>query len=99
TAPAIAELQVGREDAGAAVERHFDVLRVDVEDPVGEGVDELHGVDLLPQEVTRVEVEAEGGVMADRLEGPLCRVQVEGDLARVHLEGEFHALRLEDVED
>ena len=52
----------GREVADA-------VFDVDVEDAVGEGVEQLDGVDALGDEVAGVEVDAEGGVVVDGGEG------------------------------
>src|SRR5690606_18515966 len=95
----IAKGQVRRQDARPPVERHLDVFGVHVEDPVREGVDELHGVDALPEEVAGVEVKAEGRVVAHGLKGPLCRVEVKGDFGGVHLEGKLDAFFLKDVED
>ena len=57
------------------------------------------GVDHLPVQVAGVEVEAELGPVADRLQGALGGVDVEGDLGRVDLQRELDAALLEDVED
>ena len=88
-----------RKDAAAAVERHDRVLHVDVVDAVGECADELDRIDPLPDQVARVEVEAELLAVVQRLQRPLGRVQIEGDLRRMHLQGELHAALAEHVED
>ena len=72
---------------------------MDVVDAIGEGVDELSRIDALPQEVARVEVEAESRVVADRFEGQLAGVEIERDFRRMDLERELHAAFLEDVQD
>ena len=72
---------------------------MDVVDPVGELAREGGGVEELVLEVARVEVDPEGLVVADRVEGLARRDEVVGDLGRVHLEPEAHPLRFEDVHD
>ena len=74
------------QDARPAVERPGRVLDVHVIDPIRESPDELDGVDHLPEEVARVEVEPELRAVVDRLQGPLGRVDIKGDLGRVNLQ-------------
>src|SRR3954462_12082943 len=68
-APRVGPRQVGAEAAVAAVEALLRVLAVDVVDPVGEVEDEPDRVEVLPHEVRRVPVEAEGRAVAQRVEG------------------------------
>src|SRR5690606_21208442 len=73
-AAGVADGRVAAEDTGLAVAAappH--VLQVDVDDAVGEAADEANVVDAMVGEVRGVVVEAEGGVAADGLYGPLCR--------------------------
>ena len=86
-------------DAAAAVERHDRVLHVDVVDAVGERADELDRIDALPDQVARIEIEAELLAVVQRIERPLGRVQVEGDFRRMHLQGKLHAALAEHVEN
>src|SRR5713226_348175 len=74
------------------------VLRVRVEDPLAESLDEDDRVDHLPDQVARVEVEAPV-VAAEPLDRLLRRVDVVGDLRRVHLVREADAELGELVED
>ncbi len=83
--------------AVAEVELHG--LAGDVVDPVGELEDEGHRVEVLPDEVRRVPVEAERLAVADRLEGAPRGPVVVRDLGRVHLVREADAHLVEDVED
>ena len=98
-APDVAEGQERAEEAGPAVEGHGHVLHVDVVDAVGEIADEQVRLDALPDEVARVEVEAQGQPAVEGVEQAPGRVEVEGDLGRVDLEGELDALLVELVED
>src|SRR5688572_2674878 len=98
-AAAVAEVEVGGEDAVAAVDEDLGVLDVAVVDAVGELVDELGRIDELPDQVGRVEVEAELLAAADGLDRPGGGVEVVGDLGRVHLEREAHTVLAELVED
>ena len=88
-----------RQDAAAAVERDDRVLDVDVVDAVGELADELDRIDALPQQMARVEVEAELLAVAERVERPSGGDDVERDLGRMHFEREPHAALAEHVED
>src|SRR6202042_2133474 len=56
-------------------------------------------VEVLPDEVARVEVEAEALPVADRVEGASGGPVVVGDLTRVDLVGEAHPHLVEDVDD
>src|SRR5690606_14586392 len=67
----VAEVEVARKDARAAVELDDGVLHVDVVDAVAEAADELDRIDALPEQVARVEVEAELLAAAERLDRPL----------------------------
>src|SRR5918911_3319519 len=75
------------------------VLDVDVVDAVGEGLEEQHGVDELVVEMAGIEVDPEGGAVADRRERLLRRDDVVGNLRRMDLQAEAHALLVEDVDD
>ena len=90
---------VRAEHAVAPVEVGDRLLHVHVEDVLGEVEHERDVVQLLPDEVRRVEVEPEALAVADRLEGVLGGPVVVRDLGRVHLEREAHADLFEDVED
>ena len=74
-APQVAERQVRAEDAGLAVERHGRVLHVDMVDPVGELADEQVRLHALPDEMARIEVEAQRRPAFEFLEKPVapCR--------------------------
>src|SRR5262249_21534718 len=98
-APGVAEVEVRAEDTRPAVEGRGRVLDVDVIDAVGAITDELDGIDHLPLEVARVEVEPELRATVQGVEGALGRIDVEGDLGRVDLQGEADAALLEHVED
>jgi hypothetical protein len=65
----------------AAVELLDGLLAVDVLDAFPEVVEEADRVEVLPDEVARVEVEPEGRSVADRVEGTLGGPVVVGDLA------------------
>src|SRR5690606_11255327 len=95
----VAEVEMARQDAAAAVERDDRVLDVDVVDAVRELADELDGIDPLPNEMARIEIEAEFLAVADRIEGAAGGVDVEGEFGRVDFEGEADAAFGEDVED
>src|SRR5947209_3595963 len=95
----IAEVEVRAEDAGAAVEIARGVLDVHVIDAVGEALDEEHGIDELVVEMAGVEVDPEGGAVADGLERLLRGDDVVGDLRRMDLQAEAHALLVEHVHD
>src|SRR3712207_9450373 len=60
------EVQVGAEDASAAVEPLLRVLYVEVVDPVGELLDKRRRIEELVGEVARVEVDAEPLAVAYR---------------------------------
>src|SRR5690606_17108416 len=98
-AAGVAPGQVGAEAAVAAVQALACLLAVDVVDAVAEVPQEADRVEVLPHEVGRVEVEAEGRPVADGFEGADGGPVVVGDLAGVHLVGEAHAFGVEDVED
>src|SRR5205823_14024143 len=70
-AAGIAERQVRAEDAGAAVEADGAVLHVHVEDPLREVADEQVRLHSLPLQVAGIEIEAEGGPVAEGLEQTL----------------------------
>src|SRR5947207_9444889 len=74
------------------------VLRMRLEDPLAELLDEDERVEHLPDQVARVEVEAPV-VAVEPLDRLLGRVDVVGDLRRVHLVREADAELLELVED
>ena len=95
----LVEIDVTTEDSGVMAEIPGDVLHVDVEDAVGEFVDELGVIDALVTEVGGVVVEPEGGMVIDGLEGALCGADVEGDLSRMDFEGILDAELLILVED
>ena len=99
TAAGVAEGEVAGEAGVAAVEVADAVFDVDVEDAVGEGVDELNGIDALGDEVAGVEVDAEGGVAVDGFEGGGEGMDVVGDFGGVDFEGEADAEALELIED
>ena len=81
------EIDVTAEDAdGAVTDAPGRVLHVDVENAVAELVDELHVIDALVAEMAGVVVEAEGGMVVQRLEGTLGAGDVEGDLRWVNFE-------------
>ena len=75
------------------------VLHVHVIDPVGEVPQEEMGLHPLPDEVERIEVEAERRPVLELLEQALRAVVVEGYLRRVDLEGEADAAGVELIED
>src|SRR5690606_41687412 len=75
------------------------VLAVDVVDAVAEVEQEADRVEVLPDEVGGVEVEAVRGPVPDRLQRPHGRRVVVGDLAGVDLVREPDADLVEDVED
>lgn len=89
-APRVAPRQVGAEAPVAPVEALAGLLAVHVVDPVPEVVQEPDGVEVLPDEVARVEVQPERGPVADGLQGAVRGPVVVRDLARVHLVGEAH---------
>ena len=64
-----------------------------VVDAVGEGLDEQHRVHELVVQVAGVEVDAEAGPVADRLQRLLGGHDIVGDLGGVDLQAEAHALR------
>ena len=70
----IAKLQMARQDAAAAVERHDRVLDVHVIDAIGKRANELDRIDPLPQQMAGIEVEAELLAAIERLQRPLGRV-------------------------
>src|SRR3954453_10097367 len=74
------------------------VLRVRMEDPRAEFLDEDDGVDHLPDQVAGIEVEAPV-VAPEPLDRLLGRVDVVGDLGRMHLVREADAELRELVED
>src|SRR3954454_5111433 len=75
------------------------VLAVDVVDPVLEVPEEADRVEVLPDEVRRVPVEAERLAVPDRLHGRNRRRGVYAHVRRVHGVREAHAALVEDVED
>ena len=83
----------------AAVEPLAGLLAVHVVDPVPEVGQERHRVQVLPDEVARVEVQPERRPVAHRLQRPPGGPEVVGDLAGVHLVREPHALGVEHVQD
>lgn len=99
TAARVAEGQVAGEAGITAVEVAGAVFDVDVKDAVGKGVDQLDGVDALGDEVAGIEVDAEGGVAIDGLEGGGEGVDIVGDFGGVDFEGEADTELLEHVED
>src|SRR5690606_11179053 len=99
-APQVGPRKVGREAPAAAVAgADLGVLAVDVVDAVAEVEQEADRVEVLPDEVGGVEVEAERGPVPDRLQRPHGRPVVVGDLAGVDLVREPDADLVEDVED
>src|SRR5512143_3870522 len=56
-------------------------------------------LDPLPDEMARVEVQAEGQAALEDVKKAPRRVEVEGDLGRMDLQGELDALLVELVED
>src|SRR4029077_17819971 len=97
--PRIAEIEMGAEDAGLAVERPRRVLAMHVIDAIRECADERDRIDHLPVQVAGIEVEAEHRTMVDRLERSLGRVDIEGDLGLMDFQRELDAALLEDVQD
>lgn len=95
----VAEVEMTRQNAAAAIERNDGVFHMDVVHPVGKLADELDGVDSLPNQVAGIEVEAELLAVADGIERPASGEQVECDLSRMHLQRESHAAFAEDIED
>ena len=98
-APGIAEVEVRSQDAAFAVERDGGVLDMAMVDAVGESAEEFDGIDALPVEVARVEVETEFLAAADRFEGAFGGVEVKGDLGRMDFEREFDAVLAVGVHD
>src|SRR4051794_6508355 len=90
TATRIAKVEMAAENAASTVERHDGILDVNVVDAVREFANELHRINALPQQMARVEVEAEFLAVTDRIECPAGRRDVERDLGGVHLERESH---------
>src|SRR5690606_29448234 len=82
TAAGVAEVDVARQDAAAAVECDDRVFHVHVINAVRERADKLDRVDALPVQMARVEVEAELGPVVESFEGPLGGVDIERDLGR-----------------
>ena len=68
-------------------------------DPVLEVPQESDRVEVLPHEVTGVEVQSESRPVADGLQRPLRGPVVVGDLAGVHLVREAHSFLIEHVQD
>ena len=91
--------QVGSESTVAPVELLARLLQVHVVDPVLEVPQESDRVEVLPHEVTGVEVQSESRPVADGLQRPLRRPVVVGDLAGVHLVREAHSFLIEDIQD
>lgn len=75
------------------------VLHVDVVDAVGEFADEFDVVHALVEQVAGVEVEAEGFVAFEGVDGAFGAGDVEGDFGGVDFEGEADAVAAEFVED
>lgn len=95
----VAPGQVGAEAAVAAVQALAGLLAVHVVDPVPEVVQEADRVQVLPDEVARVEVQPEGGAVVHGLQCAVRGPVVVRDLAWVDLVGEADALSVEDVQD
>src|SRR5687768_11317935 len=68
-------------------------------DAVREAPNELHRIDPLPVQVTRVEREPEVLAPVERVENDLRGVQVERELPRMHLAREPHPALARRVED
>jgi hypothetical protein len=87
------------ETAVASVELLHRLLAVHVVHPVGEVEQERGGVEVLPDEVRRVEVEPERRPVLEQVQRATSGPVVVGDLGRVDLEREADPHLLEDVED
>src|SRR5581483_1656536 len=66
---------------------------------IGKAAQELHGIDPLPVQMARIEIEAELLSAAQGFQGHLRTIEIEGDLAGVDLEGKAHATLLANVQD
>ena len=99
TAPGVTEPEMAAENAGQAIVPHLHILHVHVVNPIAKATQEEHGVDPLPHQVGRIEVEAERRAVVKRLEQAHGAVVVERDLSGMHLECELDSFLVEDVED
>ena len=95
----IAEIEMAGENPGLAVQPGDRVLHVAVIDPIGEGANELDGIDSLPMQMAGVEIEAEFLAVVQRLESPFGRIEVKGDFRGVNFQGELHAAFAKHVEN
>ena len=86
----VSEGEVSAEDGVGAVEGGGGVFDVDMEDAVGESVDELDGIESLPDQVGGIEVDAEGGVVVECVECVLEGDDVVSDFGWVDFEGEAY---------
>src|SRR5437868_3513279 len=87
------------EDAGAAIEQRDGVFYVDVINAVGERADEFDRIDTLPNQVARIEVEAELFAAADGVQGALGGIDVESDFRGMHFEREANTAFGEHIEN
>ena len=95
----VAEVEVRSENAGPSVKLERRVLHVHVVDAVGKLGQEANGVDLLPVQVARVEIEAESFTAVYRFDGALGGDDIEGDLRRMHFKSKTHPALVEHVEN
>lgn len=90
--PLIPEGNVGAQDAVAAVEVQLGILDVDVVDPVGK-VKEEHGrIQALPDQMTGVKVDAQGGAVIKGLQQLFGAPVVIGDLSGMDLQRQLDAV-------
>ena len=95
----LAEVDMAGKDARLAVERDFRVFDVDVVDAVRELADELRGIHALPQEMARIEVEAERRTVVDGFQRLLGGVDVKRDFRRMDFQRELDAVFVEFVQN
>ena len=95
----VAEVDVGAQQAAAAVQRDGGVLHVDVVHAIDEVLQEEVRLDALPDQMAGVEVQAELRAIRKLGQQLLGGIVVKGDLTGVHLKGEHHAVLLELVQD
>ncbi len=95
----VAERQMARQDSAPTVEIPLSILHVYMVDAVWELADEVDWVYTLPNQMRRVEVEAELWAVIDCQERPDRSMNVERNLGRVDLQRESHTALSEHVQD
>src|SRR4030066_1060436 len=70
---------------------------MDMEDVLTKIVDELNRINELVDEVTWVEIESKGWMVADGIQGAPGSHEIVGDFSRVNLQGELDAILGENI--